>query len=221
MTAAPSNRNRYDYIVVGAGSAGCVMAARLSEDPQVRVFLLDAGGRDVNPLISIPLGLGKLHAWRMHDWGCETEPEPRSDNRGLSSDDPRERSRISFDLLSDQDDLERLRQGVKLARPLGSQSAMDPFRAGEASPGDTVRTDDQIDAFIRSTALTPHHPSGTCAMGVHERAVVGPDLRVRGVEGPRVIDASVMSTPVSAHPNACVLMLAERGAALVRKASIS
>ncbi len=75
----------FDYIIVGAGSAGCVLANRLTEDSGTRVLILEAGGYDNDPLIHIPLGLGKIHQHRLHDWGYDTEPEPGLENRSIEA----------------------------------------------------------------------------------------------------------------------------------------
>ena len=77
-------KDTYDYIIIGAGSAGCVLANRLTEDPDTRVLLLEAGGKDANILIHMPAGVGELiKAKGAHNWGFWTEPEPNLDNRRL------------------------------------------------------------------------------------------------------------------------------------------
>jgi 4-pyridoxate dehydrogenase len=142
------------------------------------------------------------------------------DSRGeilLRSGDPREAPRIASNFFSAPNDLPRLREGFKRAREVAYQAPMDAYRGRETSPGDAVKTDAEIDAFIRRTAITAHHPCGTCAMGTTPDTVTDPELRVRGVEHLRVVDASVMPDLVSAHINACVLMIAEKASDLIRK----
>ena len=79
-----------------------------------------------------------------------------------------------------------------------------------------MTSDAEIDAWIRKTVITAHHPAGTCPMGIGPDAVLDPTLRVRGVEGLRVVDASAMPDMVGAHINACVLMMAEKAADMIR-----
>src|SRR5690348_5326165 len=73
----------FEYIIVGAGSAGCVLARRLTEDPGTRVLVLEAGGPDRDPNIHIPLTVGRMWRARMHDWGYDTDPEPNLNNREI------------------------------------------------------------------------------------------------------------------------------------------
>jgi len=134
----------------------------------------------------------------------------------LRSVDPGDRVRIRFNLLSEAQDTATLTDGVERARELAASPALDAFRAAEITPGPKVRTRSEIEAWVRSTVITVHHPSSTCPMGEGEQAVVDCALRVRGVDGLRVVDASVMPDIVSAHINACVLMIAERAADLIR-----
>jgi 4-pyridoxate dehydrogenase len=141
------------------------------------------------------------------------------DSRGeilLRSTDPRDPPRIIYNFFSAPNDLPTLREGFKRARDVAYQKPLDPYRGAETSPGENVKTDAEIDAFIRRTAITAHHPCGTCAIGIGPEAVVDPELRVRGVERLRVVDASVMPDLVSAHINACVLMIAEKASDIIR-----
>jgi choline dehydrogenase-like flavoprotein len=141
------------------------------------------------------------------------------DSRGrvlLRSTDPRDRVRIWFNPFSAPNDLRTLREGLKRGREIALQKPMDVYRAAEIAPGTGVVTDADIDAYIRRTAVTVHHPACTCPMGTGPRAVVDPELRVRGIERLRVVDASAMPDLVGAHVNACVLMMAEKAADLIK-----
>jgi choline dehydrogenase-like flavoprotein len=141
-------------------------------------------------------------------------PESRGVVR-LRSADPTARVRIVQNFLASDQDVRTIREGVKLGRDLARRKGLDPFRGREMAPGPECRTDAEIDAFVRRTAITAHHPCATCAMGTGEDAVVDPTLRVRGVDGLRVADASAMPDLVSGNINACVLMIAEKAADLL------
>jgi 4-pyridoxate dehydrogenase len=141
------------------------------------------------------------------------------DSRGevlLRSADPRDPVRIHYNFFSAPNDLPTLREGVRRGREVAYQDAMAPFRGVETSPGPGVNTDDEIDAWIRKTTITAHHPAGSCPMGQWPDSVVDPQLRVHGVERLRVVDASVMPDMVSAHINAAVLMIAEKASDFIR-----
>jgi 4-pyridoxate dehydrogenase len=151
-------------------------------------------------------------------WGLDAvilHPESRGTVR-LNSADPRKPVRIHYNYLSAPGDIAKLRQGFRMARELGNQPALDAFRGTEMVPGAGVTSDDDIDMHLRKTGLTVSHPVSTCRMGTDENCVLDPELRVRGIEGLRVVDASAFPDIVSAHTNAAVLMLAERAADLIR-----
>jgi 4-pyridoxate dehydrogenase len=133
----------------------------------------------------------------------------------LRSTDPRDPVRIYYNFLSEPGDLPALREGFKRAREVALQPPLAPYRGTERTPGLDVKTDSEIDAYIRRTAATAHHPAGTCKMGTDDNAVLDSELRVRGVEGLRVVDASAMPDLVSANINACVFMIAEKASDLI------
>ncbi len=142
-------------------------------------------------------------------------PESRGTVR-LKSADPNVPVRIRYNYLSAPADIAKLRQGFRLARDLGNQAALDAFRDVELTPGPKVTTDEAIDAHLRATTTTVSHPVSTCRMGTGEHCVLDPDLRVRGIDALRVVDASAFPDLVSAHTNAAVFMLAERASDLIR-----
>jgi choline dehydrogenase-like flavoprotein len=113
-----------------------------------------------------------------------------------------------------------VRAGATLAREVAAQPSMQRHIAREFSPGDDKRSAADLDAHIRNTAITVHHPAGTCKMGsdADEFAVVDAALQLRGIDSLRVVDASVMPDLVSGNINAAVVMIAEKAADLIRGA---
>ncbi len=141
-------------------------------------------------------------------------PESRGEVR-LHSADPHDSPRIQYNFFTAPRDLPTLVEGFRRARETAYQKPLDRHRGAEITPGPDVKTDGQIEAWIRKVAMTAHHPAGTCKMGTDPESVVDPQLRVRGVERLRVVDASVMPDMVSAHINACVFMIAEKAADMI------
>jgi choline dehydrogenase len=125
----------------------------------------------------------------------------------LRTANPLDAPRVQPEYLSDGDDLRLLVEGLRLCRRVAGAKPFDAYRGDEVWPGDA-----ELESFIREKSETLYHPVGTCSMG----SVVDAQLRVRGVDALRVIDASVMPSIVSGHPNAAVVMIAEKGAELLR-----
>jgi choline dehydrogenase-like flavoprotein len=134
----------------------------------------------------------------------------------LSSPDPAAAPQIDGRFLSAADDLELLLRGLKLSRRLLAAPAWDKVRGPEFRPGADVLGDDSLRDYIRKTCGTVFHPVGTCRMGSDADAVVDPELRVNGVEGLRVVDASIMPTLIGGNTNAPTIMIAEKAADMIR-----
>ena len=148
---------------------------------------------------------------------CQLRPESRG-RVGLRSANPADDPAIFANYLATEEDRRALREGVRMMRKVAAQSVLDPYRTQELFPGKDVETDEQIDAWIRKHAETIYHPVGTCKMGADgdEMAVVDGELKVRGIEGLRVVDASVMPTLVGGNTNAPTIMIAEKISDIIR-----
>jgi choline dehydrogenase len=145
---------------------------------------------------------------------CQLRPEARG-YISLKSADPLAAPLIQPNYLDSEEDRRALREGVKLVREVFAQPAFDPYRGPELMPGAHVTRDEQIDAFVRKTAETIYHPVGTAKMGRDASSVVDPQLKVNGVEGLRVVDASIMPSLVSGNTNAPTIMIAEKASDLI------
>jgi choline dehydrogenase-like flavoprotein len=170
------------------------------------------------------IGMVDNHNRTFH-WGhgmschsCALRPKSRGVLH-IGSRDAREAPLIDPGFLSAPEDLETMVRAFRFVRRIFAQPAFAPFGGGDLSRElyfSEARSDDEIRAAIRSRADTIYHPVGTCRMGSDARAVVDPELRVRGIEGLRVVDASVMPALVSGNTNAPVVMIAEKAADLIR-----
>jgi choline dehydrogenase len=162
----------------------------------------------------------------MHDFpGCQLTCIPcRPESRGwlrIRSPDPAAPPAIQPNYLSTQADKDTLIAGLRIARKVFQSPAMAALVTGEFLPGPATESDAAWLDHIRKTAGTTFHPTSTCMMGTHQRAVVDSALRVYGVEGLRVVDASIMPAVVSGNTNAATIMIAEKGADMILEAARS
>jgi choline dehydrogenase len=132
------------------------------------------------------------------------------------SANPKDAPEILFNYMQTEQDRKEIRAGVRLTREIFAQKAFDRFRGDELSPGPRVQSDAEIDAHIRAKAESAYHPSCSCRMGTDDMAVVDHAGRVHGVQGLRVVDASIMPNVVSGNLNAPTIMMAEKLADSIR-----
>jgi len=191
---------------IAEGGAFLVSGRGRGDRPDIQMHfvpaLLDDHGRNRLP------GDGyTLHA-------CPLRPESRGYLK-LKSTDPREPIGIHANYLSESEDLEMMLECVRLSREILAQPAFKPFRAHEIFPGAEISDRAGLIDFIRAKAETIYHPVGTCRMGSDPDSIVDTELKVRGIDGLRIIDASVMPTLVGGNTNAPTVMIAEKAADLI------
>ena len=143
----------------------------------------------------------------------------RQESRGsvtLRSADPADKPVIRMNLLEAPEDVRTLREALKVVRRIYRSEPQAALTGTELIPGEQYQSDEEIETMLRDNVAITHHPVGTCKMGVDEMAVVDPELRVRGIAGLRVADASIMPRIVGGNTNAPTLMIAEKAADLIR-----
>ncbi len=143
----------------------------------------------------------------------------RSPSRGriqLTSRDPRKHPSILFNYMSSEQDWQEFRDAIRITREIMSQPALDAYRGRELSPGLDKKSDAELDAFVREHAETAFHPSCSCKMGEDDMAVVDAQGRVHGMQGLRVVDASIMPLIITGNLNATTIMIAEKIADRIR-----
>lgn len=213
--AMPRNLvNVAEYLLLRAGplannifeSAAFVKTVAGLDRPDVQLVFQPAK----RPPPSFPFPFG--HGFALSPVGLY----PRSRGRiTLASPDPLEAPLIDPNLLSVPEDVEPLVRAIRLIRRIFASPPFAKYRAEEVVPGAAAQTDADLVAYIRAQAYTVHHPVSTCRMGTDESAVVDPQLRVVGLEGLRVADASVFPSIIGGNTNAVVVMVAEKAADLI------
>ena len=217
---------RYDRLAVamlqayflGSGMATVVPApifAHLKSRPELSV-------PDIQFIIRTVPGL--VHPWfpgfkPAYRDGFAIRPillHPESRGRlELRSADPQDTVKVFQNFFSVDSDIATMREGVCMARRATVQLPMDAYRGDEIDPGISVDSNDELDAWIRETAETAHHPCCTCPMGASEMAVLDGEMKVRGTDGLRVVDGSALPDMPSGNTNAPILMMAEKAADMI------
>lgn len=182
---------------------------RSLERPDLQINLLEWSTKERSKDRVIP------HAFPGFTLGpVHLAPDGRGSVR-LSSPDPLAPPRITFGFLGSQYDMRAMVAGVKLARELAAQPALRAYAIEEIVPGPKAANEADLEQFVRETGVTNHHPTSSCAMGTGTNSVVDPRLKVHGIAGLRVADASIMPAVVSGNTNAPSIMIGEKAAAMI------
>ena len=142
----------------------------------------------------------------------------RTASRGwvrLAGADPLAPAIMRLNGLQEEIDRKVFRDSIRITREIAAQRSFDRLRGPEVAPGPDATSDDDLDAFVRDNSNSAYHVCGTCKMGQDEMAVVEPNLRVHGINGLRVIDASIMPSIINGNTNAHSLMIGEKGASMI------
>lgn len=199
---------RKGILTYGTGLVhGFIRTRRDMIGPDVQLFFLhasyaNAAERKLDKLPGMTIGVTQLR------------PESRGTVH-IGSPDISAPPVIRPNFLATPEDCRAMVDGMKMTRDVVAQAPMDAFRGPELSPGDSCQSDDEWLQFARDNGQTIYHASGTCRMGVDDASVVDPSLLMRGIDGLRVVDASIMPTIVSGNTQAAVFMIAEKGADLI------
>jgi choline dehydrogenase len=201
--AADRGRPDYEIIFAPLGMSGAVPGTDAGEGIEYRHDVNEMTPMKIStcmalPSVSHPKAKGRvtLHSARMED-----------------------KPRIEHQLMSEAEDIDALTAVCRRTRQIFECDALRPYVMGEFLPGEKIQSDSDWESYFRSHSWRGEHPVGTCKMGIDEMAVVDPRLRVRGVEGLRVVDASVMPALITGHTNAPTVMIAERASDLIRAAA--
>ncbi|MCY1533464.1 Alcohol dehydrogenase [acceptor] [compost metagenome] len=167
--------------------------------------------------LSADMTAGKPHKWPGFTMSvCQLRPTSRGELR-IRSKNPKDAPLIEPNYLATEEDRQTMVRGFKLARKLAATPAMAGYIADEYNPGSSVQSEEDMLAFVRRNGSSIFHPVGTCKMGHGPDAVVDDRLRVHGIEGLRVVDASIMPTLVSGNTNAPAMMIAEKAADMIKE----
>ena len=218
---------RLDRLALSMAQAYCFGTGFASEPPSGTTAFFKSDARQSIPDLQLFCVNAALRAnewfpgWRAPSpdgfamRACHLRPEGRGSIR-LASDDPLRAPQIRTRFLSTEADRLALRESIKFARSIAASGPFRGLTGAETAPGPAVRSDAEIDAYIRDTVDTIYHPLGACRMGADAGSVVDPQFRVRGTKALRVVDASVMPDLVGGNINAAVMMVAEKASDVIR-----